>query len=142
MSGKRKRMSVLLDVKRRTLKRLDAGESIKQIAKELGVGGVTAGDWRRENAKIEKWSAGDLTPDDCLKNRRTMRESDYKKTSEVLFMWFSQQRSKGMPISGSMLQEKAIYFCQKMKEADNFSVSTEWLNRRKKKKKKGMEFAR
>lgn len=55
-----------------------------------------------------------------------------KNTSEALFMWFSQQRSKGMPISGPMLQEKAIYFCQKMKEDDNFSASTGWLNRWKK----------
>ncbi|GBL73753.1 Jerky -like [Araneus ventricosus] len=134
MSRKRKHVSVLLDAKRRTLKWLDAGESIKKIAKELGVGEVTVGDWRRNCAKIEKWSAGDLTPDDCLKNRRTMHKSDYEKTSAALFMWFSQQRSKGMLISGPMLQEKAIYFCQRVKEADNFSASTGWLNRWKKKR--------
>jgi len=32
---------------------------------------------RRKREKIEKWTAGVLTPDDHLKNR-TMRESDYK----------------------------------------------------------------
>lgn len=56
MSGKRKHMSVSLDVKRWTLKRLDAGESIKKIAKTLGVGEVTVSDWTRNHAKMETWN--------------------------------------------------------------------------------------
>ena len=46
-----------------------------------------------------------------------MRES----TSESLFMWFSKQREKGLPIYSPMLQENAIYFCQKMKD-DNYCI--------------------
>lgn len=44
-------------------------------------------------------------------------------------MWTSQQKLKDMKISDVMLQVKSIYFCQKMKEANNFSVSNNWLNR-------------
>jgi len=49
-------VSFSLDVKRRTLKRLDEGKSIKKIVKELGVGEVTVGNWRRKRVKIRKWS--------------------------------------------------------------------------------------
>lgn len=132
MSGKRKHVSVSLDVKLETLKRLDAGESIKKLASELGVGEVTVGDWRRKRQKIEKFSVGNFKRDDCFKERKTMRQSDYEKTSEALFMWFSQQRIKGSPLSGPMLQEKAKFFCKELKEAEDFSASNGWLNRWKK----------
>lgn len=48
MSGKRKRVVVSLETKFNAIKRVDNGESIKNVAAELGVGEVTVGDWRRK----------------------------------------------------------------------------------------------
>jgi len=50
-------------------------ESFKKFVK--GVGEMIVGDWRKKQAKIGNWSAGVLTPNDHLKNRITMRESNY-----------------------------------------------------------------
>lgn len=49
---------------------------------------MRVGDRKRKCAKIKKLNARDLTPNDCLKNRRKMHERDYKKEkkSEALFM--------------------------------------------------------
>ena len=31
-----------------------------------------------------------------------------KKIDEAIFLWFSQERQKGVPISGPLIQEKAL----------------------------------
>lgn len=61
-----------------------------------------------------------------------MKKSEYEKTSEALFLWFSQQRQKGSPISGPILQEKASFFRKELNEGEeDFSASAGWLDRRK-----------
>lgn len=53
------------------LKLLNALESTQAIAKQLGVGEVTVGAWK--NLHLD-YSSGDLTTDDCLKNRKNTRK--------------------------------------------------------------------
>lgn len=133
MSGKRKRMVVSLETKLSAIKRLDNGESLRKVAADLGVGEVTVCDWRRNRKNIEKWvnesvSAGSGS------TRKTMKKGDYEQTTEVLFLWFSQLRGMGSPVSGPMLQAKAIEFQKKFKDGeDNFSASDGWIYRWKKK---------
>lgn len=133
MSEKRKRMVVSLETKLSAIKRLDNGESLRKVAADLGVGEVTVGDWRRNRKNIEKWvnesvSAGSGS------TRKTMKKGDYEQTTEALFLWFSQLRGMGSPVSGPMLQAKAIEFQKKFKDGeDNFSASDGWIYRWKKK---------
>lgn len=132
MSGKAKRKFVSIKEKLTALKRIDQGESLKKIAADYGVGETTVGDWRRNRNKIEQFSSVkcvDLTTSD----RKSMKKSEYEKTSEALFLWFSQQRQKGSPISGPILQEKALFFRNKLDEGEkDFTASTGWLDRWKK----------
>lgn len=132
MSGKAKRRFVPIKIKLEALKRLDNGETLKKLAAEYGVGEVTVGDWRRNRDKIEKFSTNKCSNiSTCV--RKTMKKSEYEKTSEALFLWFSQQRQKGNPISGPILKEKALFFRNELKEGDNtFTASEGWLDRWKK----------
>lgn len=128
MNTKSKRKFVPLKVKLEALKRLDKGETIKKLAAEYGVGEVTVGDWRRNRQNLEKYSSGKCSEN--ASDRKCMRKSEYEKTSEALFLWFSQQRQKGSPISGPMLQHKALLFRKEFKEGeDDFSASVGWLQR-------------
>jgi len=60
----------------------------KKIVKELGVGEVAVGDWRRKHAKIRKWS-GVLTSDDCLeKQKNNVHKVIIKKQMTLSFCGF------------------------------------------------------
>jgi hypothetical protein len=39
-----------------------------------------------------------------------MKKGEFEKTSEALFLWFTQMREKGSPISVPILQAKALAF--------------------------------
>lgn len=71
MSGKRKSTIVSIETKLNAIKRFDKGESIKKVAKELGVGKVTLGDWRRKRSEIEGW-ASQSSSFYNISNRKTM----------------------------------------------------------------------
>lgn len=130
--GERKKKFVPLHIKLEALKRLDKGETLKKLAAEYGVGEVTVGDWRRNRSKLEQFTSNKCSG--ILSNsRKSMKSAEYNKTSEALFMWFSQQRQKGSPISGPMLQEKAIFFRNQFNEGESdFTASSGWLDRWKK----------
>ena len=50
-----------------------------------------------------------------------------------LINWFKQERSKGLSISGPLVQAKAICYCDKVYPGDNtFTASQGWLHRWKK----------
>ena len=54
--------------------------------------------------------------------------------SEALYLWFIQNREKGIPISGPVLREKALLFYNKLKQNDvppeeKFTASDGWLSR-------------
>jgi hypothetical protein len=58
-----------------------------------------------------------------------MKTSDFEKVNEALFLWFTQQREKGVPTSGPMLQEKAKMLAELL--GDNgkiFVASSGWLD--------------
>lgn len=127
--NKRKRIVVPIEEKLKAIRRIQAGETIKIVARDYGVGEVTVGDWNRNSTKIEEW---------CIKQassssrRKSMKKGDYEKVNEALFTWFTQQRSKGVPLSGPILQQKAIMISKQFPETDRFTGSSGWLDRWKK----------
>lgn len=132
MSSKRKHVSLPLSVKLDALKRIDKGETLKAIAQDLGISAVTVGDWRRNRTKLESWSSKKQFSESAVQSRSRMKESEFEKTSEALYLWFSSMREKGWPISGPILQEKALYFQRQLQEGESFSASTGWLDKWKK----------
>lgn len=132
MSNKRKKIVVTIEQKLEAIKRLDSGESAKKIAFELGVGKSTVGDWKKQRAEIEKWCASQASGSG-IKVRKTMQKGKHLEVEEALFLWYEQLRGKGFPVSGPLLQEKALHFSKTIEGEDTiFTASDGWLDRWKK----------
>lgn len=132
MGDKRKKVVVTLEEKLQAIKRMDCGESVNKIALELGVGKTTVGDWRRNRAEIEKWCSKQAS-DSGVKVRKTMQQGKHVEVEEALYLWYENLRGKGLPVSGPLLQEKAIQFKKQIKGDDGeFTASDGWLDRWKK----------
>ena len=122
-----------MEEKLRALKRLDSGVTAKTIASELGVGKSTVGDWKKNRAEIEKWCVAQSNGSG-MKVRKTMLKGKHKEVEEALFLWHEHLRGKGLPVSGPILQEKALQFKRQIEGEDSeFTASDGWLDRWKKK---------
>lgn len=128
--GKRKRIVVSLEKKLEALKHLDQGQTIKKVANELGVGEATVGDWKKKREEIEKWcsqrSAG-MGSENV--HRKTMKKGEFEKTSQALYTWFVEMKQNGSPVSGPILQSKALELHKSFNEGIEFTASNGWLER-------------
>jgi hypothetical protein len=52
----------------------------------------------------------------------------FKEINELTFSWVEGARGRGLPISGPLLQEKALSFANILK-IENFKASNGWLNK-------------
>ncbi|XP_054275152.1 tigger transposable element-derived protein 2-like [Macrosteles quadrilineatus] len=130
---KRKKVTLSMEEKLRALQRLDAGEPLRIIAKDLGVGRSTVSDWKKHRLEIERWYANQ-TGNSSIKARKTMRKGKHARVEKALYHWFEYNKSKGFPVSGQLLQQKALHFKEKIdgEEGEQFSASEGWLDRWKK----------
>ncbi|XP_054259713.1 jerky protein homolog-like [Macrosteles quadrilineatus] len=117
-----------MEDKLNALKRLQAGESAKKIASEMGVGTSTVSDWKKSREKIEKWCSNQASSSG-IKKCKMMKTAVNDKVNEALFLWFTQCRSKGLPVSGPILQEKALQFNKEIGSDPNFKASEGWLEK-------------
>lgn len=129
MSGvKRKHVTLSLNEKLAVLQRLDKGESLQKIAKELNVGVTTLKDWRRNRKDIESFTVT-IDNENALKNRKTLKKPKLELLDNALWMWFGQERRKGTPISGPIIKEKAIALHKKLNAENEFTASEGWIDR-------------
>lgn len=127
---KRKRVVVTMQQKLEALKRINRGEPLWKVAEYYNVGYVTVSDWKRKRLEIENWCKTRIS---ASGDRRTMKKSDYEKVSEELFQWYTQQRESNIRVTGPILQNKALKLNQQFGDSKkNFSASTGWLDRWKK----------
>ena len=63
---------------------------------------------------------------------KKLRGCQYEKVDRALFEWFVLQRSQDIPIYGSMIQEKGLFFAEKLAIPD-FKASDGWLDKWEKK---------
>ncbi|KAL7298934.1 hypothetical protein TKK_0008035 [Trichogramma kaykai] len=60
-------------------------------------------------------------------NRERKRGAEYDDIEEALILWFEQARQNDIPISGPIIQEKALSYA-KLFNNDQFQASDGWLN--------------
>ena len=76
-----------------------------------------------------------MSSSDCpsfTKKRCIVREGQFEQLDKTCYTWFMQQRSKVAPISGSLLQEKALQLfptIYRNMNAKSFKASSGWLYR-------------
>uniref|UniRef100_A0A1B6M632 HTH CENPB-type domain-containing protein n=1 Tax=Graphocephala atropunctata TaxID=36148 RepID=A0A1B6M632_9HEMI len=131
MAEKRKKTVVTMEEKLRAIKRLDMGESAKKIAAEMGVGTSTVSDWKKSRKAIENWCLTQPSSSG-ITSSKMMKKGTLDKVNEALYLWFTKCRAKGVPMSGPILQEKAIQFNKEMDNDSEFKASEGWLEKWKK----------
>ena len=52
-----------------------------------------------------------------------MKKCEFDKTSESIFLWFTQLRKKGSPISGPILRGKILDFHKMFYAGEDFTAS-------------------
>lgn len=129
MASKRKKVVMTMDKKLEALQRIDKGECLKKIAEEYGVGTSTVSDWKKNRIKIEEFCFKMISKD-SLEGRGTIKKAKHEQLDDALFVWFSEQRDRGVPLSGPILQEKALSLNKMIPNGDpTFTASQGWLDR-------------
>ena len=62
----------------------------------------------------------------------TLKKEIYEDIEKATYLWFLQERSRGTPISGPILAEKALQFYRQLRgdaSADDFKPSQGWLDK-------------
>ncbi|XP_041968768.1 tigger transposable element-derived protein 4-like [Aricia agestis] len=122
MTSQRRRKAFTVEEKEAIISRLEKGESNSRIAKEFGVSHSTISTIFKNKKLIKK--SYNLN---VLKSKR-LRKSSYEKVDQALFQWIKIRKNKGVPISGSMLQETANIFAMHFGIVD-FNCSASWICR-------------
>lgn len=91
---------------------------------------TTIKDWRRKRKELESFS---MTVDDDQSARKTLKKPKLEILDDAVWIWFNQERRKGTPLSGPIIQEKAIALHSKISgqssTVDTFTASEGWLQR-------------
>lgn len=132
MATKRKNVVVTMEKRLEALGRIDKGESIKSIASYYGVGTSTVSDWKKNRKNIEDFCYKMISKD-SLDNRCKAKKAKNETLDEALFVWFCAERGRGLPLSGPIIQQKALSLNKNLPDSDsNFTASQGWLDRWKK----------
>lgn len=130
-ASKRKRNVVTVEQKLNAIERIDKGESVSKICSELNVGKSTVNDWRRNRKTLMDFCT-QIESEKVLSERRYLRKPSNEMVDDALWLWFLQERRRGTPISGPVLQEKAMILHNKLGGNIEFVASNGWLDRWKK----------
>ena len=128
---KRKRVVLTIDKKLEIISKLDQGVSLTTLAKEYNVGKSTVFDLKKGQDKI-KLFAKEAKDSGCVKERFIVRKAVDENFDKAMHLWFSQERAKGTPITGVIVQEKAKMMYKAMypeKDESHFKASEGWLHR-------------
>ena len=90
-------------IKYKALKELEKGTPHKDVASLFGVPKNTLSTWKKNKDKIfEKYNSGLIS--------KRVKPEKYEELNKAVQKWFLILRSENVPISWSMLQEKALEF--------------------------------
>ena len=104
-------------------KLIATGISYTLISERYGIGRLTVVDIKKNQNKLEGFSKKRV--DMGMKKAKTMKIGEYQKLDEALYIWFRQQREKGMPVTGPIMAEKArLLFPQLYPDVDNSSMAS------------------
>ena len=123
--GKRKRVVLTLDQKLEILKLLKKSVSYSIICDKFGIGRSTVGDIKKNREKILQFKK-DTVEMGMRRDQKTMKLGGNAKLDKALYVWFSQKRVEGVPVSGPMLCEKARVLHKELDIEGPFVASEGW----------------
>ena len=102
---KNKRKHLALQDKLKVIKMRDDGYSLARVASEFSVGKSTVHDIMKQKQKIKTF-IGERERENGS-SRKKMRMADDDPLDKAVYLWFVQERSKSIPISGPLISAKA-----------------------------------
>ena len=126
------RSVLTLEMKLEIVKAVEKESSQRIVGEKFGVAKSTIADIWKDRKKISYAISSSDSPSFASKKRCIIRNPKFHLVDEACWKWFCQQRSKGAPVSGVLLQEKARSFFSKLypnADPDSFKGSTGWLTR-------------
>jgi hypothetical protein len=127
MSGaKQKRKAIDLATKIEIIQKHESGEKQIKLCADYKLNKQTV-----SNIISQKVSLKEAYEKNFATNKRMkLRKSPLEELDEAMFIWYGQMRSKGLPIGGNIILEKAKVFADMMKL--DFKASQGWLDNFKK----------
>lgn len=124
-SPKRSRKELCFDKKIDLIKRSEAFPKPTQrdLAKFYGVGTSTVSDILKKKDDLKKQFADNVS----CKRKRFNSGSKFAELNTLVLKWFEQARAKNLPLSGPIIQEKALQFAQQL-QLTEFKASNGWLD--------------
>ena len=119
VANKRKRSVLTLEKKLNIVKELEKGISQRAVGAKFGVAKSTVADIWKDRVKLFTATSSSESPTFYCKKRCIVRPPKFQLVDEACWKWFCQQRSKGAPVSGVLLQEKARSFFSKLYPNEN-----------------------
>ena len=110
------------ETKLEAIKFLDKGKSIREVAAELEIGAGSVQKVKKQKTELLSESNSNKS----LKMSRLYISSD---VNILLWRWFCTARENRNPISGPILQEKALCFARALGSMDDFKASNDWLDK-------------
>lgn len=126
--SKRKRNVVSIETKLEIIKELKKGATTVALNTKYGMPRQTISDLKKNADEIEKFASQMESLDIGKKKRKTMKKSPHEVLDTALYVWFVQKRSEGIPLSGPLICEKALFFNSKLNGDANFKASAGWLH--------------
>ena len=101
--GKTNRVVILLESKIAILDRLKAGATQENLANECGIRCSSVGDMKKNEDKIQSFALTMESVAMSKKGRKVMCLADDDKLNKAVYLWFFQESTQDMPVSGPIL---------------------------------------
>ena len=121
--GKRKYTHKTLREICQALKNMEKGESNKDIAAKYNVPKNTLSTCVKNKEKLF-----DVLKKGINVRRQKLKSDNHELVDQCIFNLFLNMRSQNVPLSASMIQEKAVIFAEEL-NTENFQASDDWLRR-------------
>ena len=95
-----------LQSKHEIIRKVECGASKSSISRKYSIGVSTVFDILKSKTNIQQLIE-EIDCEEVIKKRCTARKADNEMLDKALNIWFLQERSKGTPISGDLILEKA-----------------------------------
>ena len=106
---KRRRTVLTVEQKIDICKRLKKGALITSVSKGLGVGKSTICDIKKSEDKLMEFCSKMEHTKGSLK-QRTVKKATNSSLNNALYLWFTQKRFQGVPLSGCKQTKTTSFF--------------------------------
>ena len=127
----RKRKVLTLEKKLTIIEELRKGKSQRLVSEIFQVPKSTVADIWKLREKIQCHVSSSDNPS-LAKKRCIIKEAQFEDLEKACYLWFMQQRARGAPVSGPLVQEKALQLFPDVypdRDPESFKGSSGWFHK-------------